>query len=193
MAIDWNEQWALYARDFRDGCAHIDLKPYGGSSVLKLLPGEGFGDLSHPTTRLVWELMAPRVLKRIVIDIGCGSGILSLGALLLGAKQAFGIDIDEGALEHASANSRLNGLEAKSLFGRELPEQTSKTPLVLMNMIFSEQREAWTACKVKSGELITSGILVKERTRYLEQAREWGWKLVEERREEEWLGFIFNL
>ena len=195
LVVDWKEQWALYARDFRDGCAHIDLKPYGSSSILKLSPGAGFGDLSHPTTRLVLELLAPWALHRTVVDVGCGSGILSLAALLLGAKEALGIDIDEDALEHARSNSHLNGLEEKVTYSRELPERVLMAPLVLMNMIFSEQKEAWKCCQTslpKNGEIITSGILKRERSRYLEQAKEWKWQLMDERQDEEWLGFIFK-
>ena len=72
----WDQQWELFAPQFKEGKAHIDLTDYGVCKTLQLYPGPGFGDLSHPTTRLVLQLMKPHLQQRLAIDIGCGSGIL---------------------------------------------------------------------------------------------------------------------
>ena len=78
-----------------------------------------------------------------MIDIGSGSGILTLSALSMGAKKAIGIEIDPMAVEHSRENAALNQLEAEFF----LPEQVFHIPdndiIVLMNMIASEQKVAW--------------------------------------------------
>src|SRR5882724_9121804 len=114
--IDWEQQWAQFSPGFRDGRAHIRL----GSATLQLKAGAGFGDFSHPTTRLVLDLMAPLVKDKIVFDIGCGSGILSIAALLLGAKQAYGIDIEEEAIKHSQENAAVNQVEARAIFSKNI-------------------------------------------------------------------------
>lgn len=185
-AINWTAQWESFAPNFYDGVAHIDLSPHG---TLLLEPGEGFGDLSHPTTKLTLDLLRPLVTNEVVIDIGCGSGILSLAALILGAKKVYGIDIDPGALQHASFNAQRNSLEKKAIFSQKWVSCLS--PIILMNMIFSEQRVAFPRGAAFK-RLITSGILVSEEETYLDWAQQMGWELVDKKREENWMGFIFQ-
>lgn len=158
--IDWKAQWALHAHNFFDGKAHVDLKEFGGPDrSFKLLPGPGFGDLSHPTTRIMLTLI-PKRLTCPVIDIGCGSGVLSLAAKVLGAPEVFGIDIDEDAIAHAQKNSALNGLNCS--FGKALLT-IPKRPLLLMNMISSEQKKAWSDLPpLAASTLIVSGYPVEE-------------------------------
>lgn len=196
-SIDWDRQWALHAADFRDGCAHINLSSYGTAQTIRLLPGAGFGDLSHPTTRLVLKLMAPHVKKKVFLDIGCGSGILSLSAIAMGASFSYGIDIDLPSLEHAEKNGRLNRQEQKLSF--QTPDQISFFPspiIVGMNMISSEQKLAWAFHQKFSSQislLITSGILKEEDATYRSLTESWGWKLIHEEEEEKWKGYMFTL
>lgn len=186
MGINWEEQWAFFAENFYDGKAHIDL----GEKTLLLLPGPGFGDLSHPTTALMLEMMKTHVTGESVLDIGTGSGILTLAALLLGARFAHGIDIDPDALLHAEKNNVLNGLEAR--FSKTLPNKLPPS-IVLMNMILSEQRLAFSSRANQAAKLwITSGILATQATEYLAQASDWGWELHSTHRRSDWLGFVFN-
>jgi ribosomal protein L11 methyltransferase len=186
-AVSWEDQWALFAEDFREGLAHIDLGRFGGAHCLELLPGPGFGDLSHPTTYLMLELMQGRIKKRRVIDIGCGSGILTLAALLLGASSACGIDIEPQALEHARQNATLNRLSAE--FTETVPSYENEA-IVLMNMIVPEQKVVMQQ-QIKGAIWIVSGILADEREKYLALAKEWGWELVEEKERGGWLGMVF--
>jgi ribosomal protein L11 methyltransferase len=186
--VDWNEQWSLFAKNFHDGKAHIPIK----NKTLLLLPGPGFGDLSHPTTALMLKMMEKVIKKEAVIDIGTGCGILALASLLLGAKQAIGIDIDPEALKHARRNSKLNRLKAS--FRKTLPKTLGDKHILLMNMILSEQRE------IKPEELnhfaklwITSGILENQKGAYLAQASSWGWQPLSIHRKKGWLGFIFRM
>ena len=87
-----------------------DADPTDGRKVLHIEPGLAFGTGSHPTTRLCLETLEKVVTPgATVLDIGCGSGILSIAALLLGAQTAFGVDIDKLAVKTANDNALENG------------------------------------------------------------------------------------
>ncbi|NGX39139.1 MAG: Ribosomal protein L11 methyltransferase [Chlamydiae bacterium] len=182
--IDWEQQWADHAPGFKDGLAHIPL-PSGEEIVL--LPGPGFGDYSHPTTRLVIELMEPYIPSHTVFDIGCGSGILSLAAAKMGANRLHCTDIDPDALIHTKKNILMSG--DPSLFSFDKPKEK---PIVLMNMITSEQQNAWKVHKLPFNLLITSGILATQKEEYLDFAIAQNWDLVKIREREGWLGCIFQ-
>ena len=115
---DWENNWKQYYRPTEVGERLLILPeweeepPASGRIPLRLDPGLIFGTGTHPSTRMCLEAMeplAPRADK--VLDLGCGSGILAIGALLLGAKSALGCDIDEAAPRIAGANAALNGVE----------------------------------------------------------------------------------
>jgi ribosomal protein L11 methyltransferase len=192
--IDWTAQWASHGLDYHDGYVHVDLRSYGCERTIRLEPGPGFGDLSHPTTRLVLELMATKVKGQSVIDIGCGSGVLALCAVAMGAKTVHAIDIDTAAIAHAQVNAKLNDMEHQVLFELPHPIPDEKW-VILMNMIRSEQEVAWQSLKQIhqiSGICLTSGIMMNEREEYLQQTRKWNWKLISEVESEGWLGFHFD-
>lgn len=196
--VDWGVQWSDHSPDFKDYTLQVDLSKYTSLAkkfpILKLDAGPGFGDLSHPTTRLTLAMMAQHVQNKNVIDIGCGSGILTLASILLGAKWAYGIDIDKDALLHAQKNATLNGLEGSVEFGT--PDKNMVFPsedlVLVMNMIRSQQQEAWASLpQLHSVKAIcfTSGILVTERKQYLEECIKRGWKLIEESQQGDWMAF----
>ena len=201
--IDWEGQWSAHEA-YHEGYLHVDLQNYaketafdGWPSTLKLIPGPGFGDHSHPTTKLVLRLMPNLVLDKSVIDVGCGSGILSLAAVTMGARSVCGIDIDEEALVHSRANAKCNGMGEIIEF--LLPEAIKSKcigSVVLMNMIQSEQKVAWESLTsmidVVPNTIVTSGILREGRVEYLAMCEKWGWQLVDELEEDGWLGFVFH-
>ncbi len=192
MATLWNSQWKLFAPNFYDGKAHIDLSPYGASTTLKLLPGPGFGDFSHPTTQLTLQLMAPHIRSKNVIDIGCGSGILSLAAHALGAQSVYGYDIDPEAVSHAKQNAAINSFEIQ--FSETPPSKIPPDPVLLMNMISSEQAAAWDAFHPSltvPARLFTSGVLDKEN--YLIWAQQNSWTFVQALQQNEWWAFEFSI
>lgn len=184
--VNWDEQWSLFAENFTDGKAHIQL----GRKTLLLTPGAGFGDLSHPTTYLMLEMMKIHVPNESIVDIGTGSGILALAALLLGAKSAIGIDIDADALKHAKENAKINRL--KPTFSKALPKNLSNENIFLMNMIFPEQKEFQPNLLNSHAKMwIVSGILESQKTEYLHYVKKWGWELQSEYLRLDWCGFIF--
>lgn len=186
--VDWEQQWSLFAENFADGKAHIDL----GEKTLLLTPGAGFGDLSHPTTYLMLEMLKTRAPGESVIDIGTGSGILALSALALGAKSAIGIDIDPASIKHAKENAKINGLPA--VFAKHLPNILPEDNLFLMNMILPEQETVFPSQYNRFAKLwITSGILAEQRDEYLFLTKKWDWSLISELQKGDWLGFVFSV
>lgn len=199
--IDWDSQWAKHAPGYREGYLHVNLSEYSANTdtkELKLVPGPGFGDLSHPTTRLVLQLMPPIVHNRHVLDVGCGSGILSFAAAAMGAMSVAGIDIDQDALTHARSNSKLNGRSKMIEF--TTPQEYSRKAdhkmhrVLLMNMIRTEQYAAWHSLgEIHSSvtSIVSSGILVEEEKVYLSLLERWGFTPTRKQEESGWLAFIF--
>lgn len=185
MTIDWEAQWARHAPNFQDGFVSVSVH----GKTFRLKPGPGFGDLSHPTTRLMLELL-PQEISLPVIDIGCGSGVLSLAACALGAPEVYGIDIEEEALAHARINAALNHLPVT--FGDVLPKIPSPC-MVLMNMISSEQRVAWETQRALHPHvemMIVSGVPAQEKMRFLKTVP-YG-KVLTEIKLEKWMGWVFK-
>lgn len=196
--IDWHSQWALHGHDFHDGYVHILVN----DKMIKLTPGPGFGDLSHATTQLVLEMMRGHVENKVVVDIGCGSGILTLAAAAMNAKFVYGIDIDEGAIAHAKANAQINGMENRVDFclPSELVLKLAEQPptceiTALMNMIQSEQQVAWASIENihhRISEIYVSGVLEEEKISYIQSANNRGWILKDENLKDGWLGFHYE-
>ncbi len=191
--IDWEAQWANSGADYREGHVYLDLS---GNTQIKLKPGPGFGDLSHPTTRLTIELMRNRVTGKDVVDFGSGSGVLSLAAAALGASSALGVEIDPHALLHAQANARLNNLQDQVTFAdpSDVDITLQPTALYLMNMIPADQEALITGlgfdCPLL-GTWIVSGILAERREEYLQSIANRGWQILTEKREAGWVAFHF--
>lgn len=113
---DWQNNWKQYFHPMPIG-EKLLIRPVweenfdaGDRKVLDIEPGLAFGSGSHPTTQLCLETLEKYINEdSTVLDIGCGSGILSIATLLLGAKNAFGVDIDELAVKTANENAKQNG------------------------------------------------------------------------------------
>lgn len=185
--IDWEEQWRLHGANYKDGFVHLNLPNH----TLKLRPGPGFGDLSHPTTLLVIQLMPGLIQNQTVVDIGCGSGILTLASKLLGASRAIGVDIDPEAVSHSLENAKINNIEA-DFFTPENFSIPMIPCIVLMNMITSEQDIAWHYYEKlwdTAQDLVVSGILAEQKAAYLKVMQNRGWKCVNEAKKKGWMGF----
>ena len=95
--------------------------------------GGGFGSGMHPTTALCVGLLEPFInAETRVLDVGCGSGVLALAALLMGAQSAVGVDIDSVALAAAARNAAHNGVGDRARWVEKMPPQTAD--LVLANL-----------------------------------------------------------
>ncbi len=113
---DWANNWKKYFKPLPVGEKLIISPTWepaaetDGRAVLSIDPGMAFGTGGHDTTRLVLETLEKYITPGVdVLDVGCGSGILSIAALLLGAGSATGVDIDPLAVRTAVENGELNG------------------------------------------------------------------------------------
>ena len=113
---DWENNWKAFYKPMEIGERLIVIPDWEeadphGRVALRMNPGLTFGTGSHATTRLCLQALEKLVHPGTkVLDLGCGSGILSIAALLLGADSAFACDIDEKAVDVAYENAALNGV-----------------------------------------------------------------------------------
>ena len=115
---DWINNWKQYWHTFSIGDLYIKptweevTEEMKGHPVLSIDPGTAFGTGTHETTRLVIKQIQKYVKEGMeVLDVGCGSGILSVVALKYGAKHAFGTDLDPNAIIASEENSEVNGIK----------------------------------------------------------------------------------
>ncbi len=121
---DWASSWKQYWHPLDIGDrfliypAWLDLPQECDRLLLRLDPGAAFGTGSHASTQLCLESLEMRVnqdSESVIADIGCGSGILSVGALLLGAKQLYAVDVDPLAVRSTLRNGELNNIDSERL------------------------------------------------------------------------------
>lgn len=168
---DWADALAATPREIRIGqrltiMAADGLRSPGHDTVVRLNRGLGFGTGDHPTTRLCLEwLDAELAAGTTVIDYGCGSGILAVSALCLGASRAWAVDIEPQALEATLANAALNAVDARVWVGYpgELP--AASADVVLANILAGplvELAPRLAGLADRASKLILTGILVEQ-------------------------------
>jgi ribosomal protein L11 methyltransferase len=171
--------------------------PDDGSVVLRLDPGLAFGTGTHPTTALCLEwLDAQNMQGKTVIDYGCGSGILAIAALLLGAQSAIGYDNDPQALTATKDNADQNRCAGKLQMklvetkGETIREQAD---VVLANILAGPLRELapLIAPLVKpGGDLVLSGILAEQAEEVMAAYRALGFGFETPAIREEWVRLV---
>lgn len=133
---------------------------------LRLDPGLAFGTGTHATTALCLRWLAQAELTdRVVVDYGCGSGILGIASLLLGARQAYGIDNDPQALQASRDNAKRNGVAVRFVLWPPAAVQPVAADIVVANIlagVLIELREALLALLCPGGWLVLSGILERQ-------------------------------
>ena len=136
--------------------------PQQAQQVIRLDPGLAFGTGTHPTTRMCLRWIARHPLGRRVLDYGCGSGILAIGAAKFGAQDVDAVDIDEAAVRSAEANARANGVQLAA----GLPDQAGgKYDTVLANILATPLKvlaPLLCAHVAAGGHLVLAGILSRQ-------------------------------
>lgn len=138
------------------------------SVVVMLDPGLAFGTGTHPTTSLCLSYLDSLDLKdKDILDYGCGSGILAIAALKLGAKSATGVDIDEQALIASKENAKRNGVEDKLqlVMGTDKKLDLPQFPITVANILagpLAELEPIIASLTQSGGKLALSGILTEQ-------------------------------
>lgn len=205
---NWMEAWKVHYHPIAIGKRLIIVpawltSPDANRVPIKIDPGMAFGTGTHPTTQLCLELLESFVpTGRKVIDVGCGSGILSIAALKLGASFALGVDIDEASVKASRENADANGIPMDQFaIGRgSVPEVLSgkfgirNAPLVLANILAPIIIRLFDMglAKVASpgGALILSGILADQAAGVIASAETHGLKLEERHQLGDWVALL---
>ncbi len=209
---NWMEAWKEHYKPIPIGKRLLILpawleSPEPERTAIKIDPGMAFGTGTHPTTQLCLELMEDFVERRDarnesrdwrVIDVGCGSGILSIAALKLGAIGALGVDIDPESIKNAWENAETNGVGDELVLGLgsvgeilegKFPWRQAK--LVLANIlapVIIRLFEAGLAELIElDGTIILSGILQEQAEGVIEAAEMKGLKRRGSRRIGDWV------
>ncbi len=199
---DWETAWKKYYHPVRVG-EHIMICPcwedcelQPGDIKVVLDPGMAFGTGTHETTRLCMQFLEKYITKdTTMLDVGTGSGILAITALLLGTKSAVGVDIDELSVKIAQENADLNGVGDKiSLVWGDLTEKISGTYDVICANIVADVIirlcQSVTAFMHKDTVLIVSGIIEDRCGDVFAALEDAGLSIIEKNQENDWVSVV---
>jgi len=220
---NWMEAWKQHYKPILIGQRLVILPAWMDSPdpnriPIKIDPGMAFGTGTHPTTQLCLELMEkhfddrPRTIDHpsstvprpwSVIDVGCGSGILSIAAVKLGAVSALGVDIDAGSIVNARENANTNRmgdeliLEVGSI--QEILDGRfafRKAPLVLANILAPVIVRLFDAglaeLITEDGSIILSGILQEQAQNVINAEQAKGLRLNERKQMGDWVAMMMS-
>ncbi|HZJ24368.1 MAG TPA: 50S ribosomal protein L11 methyltransferase [Anaerolineales bacterium] len=213
---NWMEAWKQHYNPILIGKSLVIVpawmeSPEPDRIAIKIDPGMAFGTGTHPTTQLCLELMEEYFEKSlvvnrqlsIVIDVGCGSGILSIAAIKLGAARALGVDIDPGSIVNARENAATNQvgdeliLDVGSL--QEILDGKfafSKAPLVVANILAPVIIRLFDAGLVdlieNDGAVVLSGILQEQAQSVIEAGQAKGLKMIDRRQMGDWVALTMS-
>ena len=200
---DWIDVWKKHFRPIHLGKIvvvpeWIDYTPEQDEKVVLLDSNMAFGTGEHETTSMCVELMQEYITPNSeCIDVGCGSGILGISAIKLGAKKAYLTDIDPIAVESALHNSELNSVADKTVVAHSnLLENTEVQGDIMMANITGEVLKMLAPSIPKNlkkdGVLILSGIIESRLEMVKSAYEEVGMQVVFERRKGEWFALVLK-
>ena len=198
---DWAEAWKQYYRPVKVGqrlvvCPSWEkYEPADGEIVLTLDPGMAFGTGTHASTRLCMQLLERHTQPGArMLDVGCGSGILAVSAVLLGAGEAVGVDLDSVAVRVAKENAERNGVSDRAVFlAGNLADRISGTfDVICANIVadviidFAPQARAL----MRGGcAFICSGIILERENDVLAALKQAGFAVAERAEDSGWVAF----
>lgn len=209
---DWANNWKQYFKPFKVG-EKLVIKPsweeYDNEDnriILEIDPASSFGTGKHHTTRLCLELLEKSLNQGDnLLDMGCGSGILSIGAMLLGAGSAVGVDIEENAAVTAMENAEKNHISPdvyKTYYGNILGDEKlaaeidCKYDIITANIVADviiAMKEYFVRYLKKGGILIISGIIEERMHEVIGELENAGFSNPEPYVKEGWAAVKFSL
>ena len=199
---DWANNWKKYFKPTEIGKKLLILpeweeKPETDRKILKIDPGAAFGTGTHPTTKLCLGVLEKYIKENDdVLDIGTGSGILSIASMLLGAKSTFGVDIDALAVKTAILNGAKNGFtepEYKMVNGDLADKVSGKYDVCIANIVadiiikLCDDIENYIK---PNGIFITSGIIDTRVDEVIEKLNKSNFEIIEKLTEKGWYCII---
>jgi ribosomal protein L11 methyltransferase len=207
---DWAESWKKYFKPIKIG-KKILIKPEwepipddtDGRILFNIEPGMIFGTGTHESTQLCIEASERYVKQKDkILDLGCGSGILSIIALLLGAESAVAVDIDPNAVNIAYANAEMNGIHKNKytvLTGNVVTDSEIKQEIgseydivyanIVADVIIALAEVVPKQLK-KGGILIASGIIDERKSEVIDALKENGFEIAEINKDKGWIGLV---
>ena len=206
---DWENNWKQFYKPMEIGDRLIVIPEWESTGVpegrvaLRLNPGLTFGTGSHATTRLCLTALEKHITGgQTVLDLGCGSGILSIAALLLGADRAVACDIDEKCMDVAYENAALNGVGRDRYtvrWGDVVTDQALRRELggpydvVVANIVADVIKALASTVRplVKEGGIFLCSGIIDDRAEEVAQClRDNGWTIAETRSSEGWFSYL---
>jgi len=217
---DWANSWKKYYKPAKISERIVIVpsweayEPAEGERIVLLDPGSAFGTGSHATTSMCAEIIDSIIfklekiytasenpehfeLKDKILDLGCGSGILSIIAGKLGATDIDAVDIDEVAVSVARDNIRKNGLDnaIRCFAGQASELKSGAYKIIVANIIADVLFDVSDEVKrllQKNGYFIASGIIDSKKKRVVDKYISAGFELIETKEKEDWVALVFT-
>lgn len=201
---EWSTAWKKYYKPVQVS-DKITVKPTwdeytpktSNELIIELDPGMAFGTGTHATTQLSLRALEKYVHQEdLILDVGCGSGVLSIASILLGAKRVLAYDLDEVAVKSTTINAELNQVnnnidvnQNNLLEGIDNKEADIIVSNILAEIIIKLTEDAW--CNLKSdGLLITSGIIKDKEKLVIGDLQEKGFNIIATDEMDGWISII---
>lgn len=200
---DWENEWKKYFKPMKV-TNRITIVPsweqYQKTSqdelIITIDPGMAFGTGTHPTTILSLQALEKVIQPNdLVMDVGIGSGILSIAAVLLGAKHVYGYDLDEVAVSSSKRNRDSNQLENEiTIKQNDLLKNVDKRANIIVSNILADillrlVDDAWNNLE-DDGYFITSGIIEAKQQVIIDKLLDTGFEVIETNQYENWVSII---
>lgn len=201
---DWNENWKKYFHTIEIGDKLAVVPSWeeyanpDNRTVLSIDPGAAFGTGTHATTSLCLNILDECVASGMkVLDIGCGSGILAIASVLLGADSALGVDIDAQSVKTAKENAEINNITENTEFivGDLADKVTGKYNIVCANIVADviiKLLPDVAQFMTEDGILIVSGIIDIRKDDVLDAISKNGFKIEAEAYKDNWCAFVLK-
>ncbi len=201
---EWEDAWKAHFTPLRVGKRLLVQPPWHRGEagpddiVIEIDPGLAFGTGHHPTTHRTLECMERLVVPgAAVLDVGSGSGILSIGAAKLGAERVVGVEIDRVALKAGRVNLRSNKVSGRvrfyagSLPNDHVPPAWADVVLANVNSVALTNLAPELRKAVKDGgRLVAAGILQERRQQVVDAFEAAGLTFLEEHHDDDWVTFV---
>ena len=203
---DWADSWKKYYKPIKTGKRIVivpvweDYQPEGDELTVLMDPGMAFGTGTHETTRLCASLLEKYEKPGdIMLDVGCGSGILAICAAKLGAEECFACDIDQNAVRIANENAKLNNTPCVKAEVSDLLRQVKKREggydiccaNIVADVIIRMAPDIGEYIS-DNGSLIVSGIITERMNETVNALEKCGWKLVDSMTERGWFAGVLQ-